>query len=330
MMQIAEMIARCCVLPTTRRCVSGIKAQANRSAPASRRIRTRVAEAPSPPTPTSWGYAIILRGRASARPCAVDADRAAARDRGSVRGRAAGSTTRAARAHTADADASAERDVHRLPRGDGGRVADAPVPRDVPATSEPRRRAVRRAGSCSLAGMLDDLVDVSPPAKLAGQVLAAEPAVRCFGVSMFFFRCRSTSVHTRHRRALAEPRAARHRAVGRGDGQRHQPDRRARRAGRRHRGDRGRGVLPLRRPAVLPGRLLAGDNIAPLVAIIAVGICVGFLPFNWSPGARSSWATRARCSSACCWPSRRSRSAAAPTPTFGQHLLLLRAPRRSR
>jgi UDP-GlcNAc:undecaprenyl-phosphate GlcNAc-1-phosphate transferase len=28
---------------------------------------------------------------------------------------------------------------------------------------------------------------------------------------------------------------------------------------------------------------LGGDNIAPLVAIIAVGVCVGFLPFNWHP-----------------------------------------------
>jgi UDP-GlcNAc:undecaprenyl-phosphate GlcNAc-1-phosphate transferase len=29
--------------------------------------------------------------------------------------------------------------------------------------------------------------------------------------------------------------------------------------------------------------LLEGSNIAPLVAIIAVGVCVGFLPHNWSP-----------------------------------------------
>ena len=28
---------------------------------------------------------------------------------------------------------------------------------------------------------------------------------------------------------------------------------------------------------------LGGDNIAPLVAIIIVGVCVGFLPFNWHP-----------------------------------------------
>ncbi len=29
--------------------------------------------------------------------------------------------------------------------------------------------------------------------------------------------------------------------------------------------------------------LLPGDNIGPLIAAITVGICVGFLPFNWSP-----------------------------------------------
>ena len=28
---------------------------------------------------------------------------------------------------------------------------------------------------------------------------------------------------------------------------------------------------------------LEGSNIAPLIAIIAVGICLGFLPFNWNP-----------------------------------------------
>ena len=44
----------------------------------------------------------------------------------------------------------------------------------------------------------------------------------------------------------------------------------------------GRRALPVRRPAV-QGRLLDGANIAPLVAIIAVGVCVGFLPFNLNP-----------------------------------------------
>ena len=28
---------------------------------------------------------------------------------------------------------------------------------------------------------------------------------------------------------------------------------------------------------------LDGANIAPLIAIIAVGVCLGFLPFNWNP-----------------------------------------------
>ena len=31
------------------------------------------------------------------------------------------------------------------------------------------------------------------------------------------------------------------------------------------------------------GGFLDGDNIAPLVAVIAVGICVGFLPYNFNP-----------------------------------------------
>ena len=44
--------------------------------------------------------------------------------------------------------------------------------------------------------------------------------------------------------------------------------------------------------------LLREPNIGPLIAIIAVGVCLGFLPTT-STRRASSWATAARCCSAC-------------------------------
>src|SRR3954452_12597689 len=49
------------------------------------------------------------------------------------------------------------------------------------------RGVILAAGVMLLVGMLDDIVDVSPPAKLAGMVLAASLLARD-GVTMFFFR----------------------------------------------------------------------------------------------------------------------------------------------
>ena len=42
-------------------------------------------------------------------------------------------------------------------------------------------------------------------------------------------------------------------------------------------------VLPLRQPARRRCDLLSPPNIGPLIAIITVGICVGFLPHNFNP-----------------------------------------------
>src|SRR3954449_5742470 len=51
------------------------------------------------------------------------------------------------------------------------------------------------AGVMFVTGALDDLIDVSPPAKLAGQVLAAS-LLWWFGVSMFYFRMPFNFFHT--------------------------------------------------------------------------------------------------------------------------------------
>ena len=115
----------------------------------------------------------------------------------------------------------------------------------------------------------------------------------------------------RVRGAVARPRAARHRAHGRGDGERDQPDRRSRRPRLRDRDDRGRGDVPVRRPAV-QGRAARrlehgpagrGDHRRDLRGVPAR---------TTSTRRASSWATPARCSSACCWRPRRSPSGGAP------------------
>ena len=51
------------------------------------------------------------------------------------------------------------------------------------------------AGAMFLVGALDDVIDVSPPAKLAGQVLAAS-LLAISGITMFFFRMPFNMFHT--------------------------------------------------------------------------------------------------------------------------------------
>ena len=51
------------------------------------------------------------------------------------------------------------------------------------------------AGVMFVTGALDDLIEVSPPAKLAGQVLAAS-LLWWFGIVMFFFRTPFNLFHT--------------------------------------------------------------------------------------------------------------------------------------
>jgi UDP-GlcNAc:undecaprenyl-phosphate GlcNAc-1-phosphate transferase len=137
------------------------------------------------------------------------------------------------------------------------------------------------AGVIFFVGALDDLIDVSPPAKLAGQVLAASLLVG-FGVSMFYFRMpfdlfgtdvvALSSDWTPLVTALwvvlmtnainlidgLDGLAAGIVAIG-------------------------GFALFLFADQLFDAGLLEGSNIAPLIAIIAVGICLGFLPFNWNP-----------------------------------------------
>jgi UDP-GlcNAc:undecaprenyl-phosphate/decaprenyl-phosphate GlcNAc-1-phosphate transferase len=59
--------------------------------------------------------------------------------------------------------------------------------------------------------------------------------------------------------------------------------------------------------------LLDVRNVGPLLAIIAVGVCVGFLPAQLQPGADHHGRRRRAVPRACCWRCRRASSVAART-----------------
>jgi UDP-GlcNAc:undecaprenyl-phosphate GlcNAc-1-phosphate transferase len=146
--------------------------------------------------------------------------------------------------------------------------------------SEPRG-VILAAGVIFFVGALDDLIDVSPPAKLAGQVLAAS-ALLWFGVSMFFFRMPfnlfGTDVVALSSDWIPLVTALwvvlMTNAINLIDGL----------------DGLAAGIVAIAGAALFlfadqlfDAGHLDGTNIAPLIAIIAVGVCLGFLPFNWNP-----------------------------------------------
>ncbi len=163
-----------------------------------------------------------------------------------------------------------------------------------------------------LCGLFDDLFEWSAPAKVAGMRRRRGVVLAYFGVTMYFFRIPFLGVAV----PRSGPVAALDRAVARGDGQRHQPHRRPRRPGGRHRGHRVGHVLPLQRAT----RVDAGSSprcprtSGPSSPIIVLGICVGFLPHNFNP-ARIFMGDSVPCCSVSWWPCRRPSSEAGPIPT---------------
>ncbi len=137
------------------------------------------------------------------------------------------------------------------------------------------------AGVLFFVGALDDLIDVSPPGKVAGQVLAASMLV-LFGVSMFYFRMPFNLFGTDVVALSSDwtPLVTTlwvvlmSNAINLIDGL----------------DGLAAGIVAIAGAALFlfsdqlfdAGRLESA-NIAPLIAVIAVGICLGFLPFNWNP-----------------------------------------------
>jgi UDP-GlcNAc:undecaprenyl-phosphate GlcNAc-1-phosphate transferase len=137
------------------------------------------------------------------------------------------------------------------------------------------------AGVMFVTGALDDLIEVSPPAMVAGQVLAAS-LLTLFGVIMYFFLMPFNLFHTGV--VVLSPDLAPlvtaawvvllTNAVNLIDGLDGLAAGIVAIAG---------GALFLFADRLYKAGYLEGSSMAPLVAIIAVGVCIGFLPFNWNP-----------------------------------------------
>jgi UDP-GlcNAc:undecaprenyl-phosphate/decaprenyl-phosphate GlcNAc-1-phosphate transferase len=135
------------------------------------------------------------------------------------------------------------------------------------------------AGVMFAVGALDDLREVSPPAKLAGMVLAGS-LLSLLGISMVFFRIPFAGQDTLVLSADLAPLVTVivvvvfANAINLIDGL----------------DGLAAGIVIIAGTALFlyadrlfKGGFLEGGNIAPLVAVIAVGICVGFLPYNFNP-----------------------------------------------
>jgi UDP-GlcNAc:undecaprenyl-phosphate GlcNAc-1-phosphate transferase len=138
---------------------------------------------------------------------------------------------------------------------------------------------VLAAGVMFMVGALDDLREVSPPAKVAGQVLSAS-LLSLLGVTMLFFRVPFASYDY----VVLSPNWAAlvtvltvvllANALNLIDGL----------------DGLAAGIVIIAGTAfflysdrLFKAGLIDGSNIAPLIAVIAVSICAGFLPHNWHP-----------------------------------------------
>ncbi len=135
------------------------------------------------------------------------------------------------------------------------------------------------AGVMFLLGVVDDFREVSPPAKLAGQVLSGS-LLSLFGVSILFFRVPFASTEY----VVLSPDLAplitvltvvvMANAINLIDGLDGLAAGIVAIAG---------AALFLYADRLFKAGLLEGSNMGPLIAVIAVGVCVGFLPHNFNP-----------------------------------------------
>jgi UDP-GlcNAc:undecaprenyl-phosphate GlcNAc-1-phosphate transferase len=130
-------------------------------------------------------------------------------------------------------------------------------------------------------GAIDDVRDVSPPAKIAGMVVAAG-LLATFGITMFFFRVPFNVAHVEL--LVLSPDIAPlvtvlwvvllANAINLIDGLDGLAAGICLIAG---------AALFLFADQLFDAGLLEGSNLAPLVAILLVGVCAGFLPWNVQP-----------------------------------------------
>ena len=145
-------------------------------------------------------------------------------------------------------------------------------------SSEPAG-VILAAGVMFAIGALDDLRDVSPPAKIAGMVLAGS-LLSLFGVSMLFFQVPFAGADVIVLSADLAPLVTVitvvvfANAINLIDGL----------------DGLAAGIVIIAGTALFlyshrlfDKGVLEGSNVAPLIAVIAVGVCVGFLPWNFNP-----------------------------------------------
>ena len=178
----------------------------------------------------------------------------------------------------AHADARRRRHVRWLPRRHGRGVAPGCASRRVRRRPPSRSASCSRPRSSSRSGLLDDLRELSAPAKVAGMVLAGG-VLSLLGVTMFYFRVPFFGL------VLLSPDLAPLVTVlwVVGHGERRQPDRRARRPRRGHRRHRRRRVLPLRPAAQRRRAARRRPTSGRWSRSSCSGMCVGFLPHNFHP-----------------------------------------------
>ncbi|MFO7591292.1 MAG: MraY family glycosyltransferase [Acidimicrobiia bacterium] len=138
---------------------------------------------------------------------------------------------------------------------------------------------VLAAGVMFLVGAFDDVRDVSPPAKISGQVLAAS-ILSLSGITMLYFRVPFASLDY----VVLSPDMAAFvtvvtvvilaNAMNLIDGLDGLATGIVIIAG---------SALFLYSDRLLKAGLIDGSNIAPLIAVISVAVCVGFLPHNFNP-----------------------------------------------
>jgi UDP-GlcNAc:undecaprenyl-phosphate/decaprenyl-phosphate GlcNAc-1-phosphate transferase len=128
-------------------------------------------------------------------------------------------------------------------------------------------------------GAVDDLREVSPPAKVAGMVLAGG-ILSLFGVSMLYFRVPFASYDYVVLSADLAPLVTVVTVVLMANALNLIDGLDGLAAGIVAIAGAG---LFLYSDRLFKAGLLEGSNIAPLIAVIAVGVCIGFLPHNFNP-----------------------------------------------
>ena len=186
-------------------------------------------------------------------------------------------------------------------------AAAIPALRPVFVDSPEMLGVVLAAGAIFAVGLIDDIRDMSAPAKLAGQILAAS-ILYFLGVTMYQFKVPLAGFIVLTPGVIPLITAAWVIALANAINLIDGLDGLA--AGIVAIGGGALAIYGIRLMAL---GILPMDNVGPLVAVIACGICLGFLP-STSPPPGSSWVMPGHSCSVCSWRPRPWSSEGGPRP----------------